>query len=227
MPSKLPLAAGLASLLLLAVIGCRGHQYARVIKPGEKQMIGSHKAGQETFRPLVEEAVAKILAAQEPISAVPVSTEGELLPPPRRSVCFVGIENKSGEEIGDFKDQLYQSIDTKLLESPTFVPISKRYVDAGLTSLRLRPSDLFIPSNMQNFVALMEQQGQPFDHMIFATLTSGTTRENKDYQRDYDLTIEMVNIRTGAQSKAQASISKGYHHSWTSRAAAKWWPWGE
>ena len=37
--------------------GCRGTQYARVIKPGEKEMIGSHQAGQETFRPLIDEAV--------------------------------------------------------------------------------------------------------------------------------------------------------------------------
>ena len=42
--------------------GCRGTQFARVIKPGEKEMIGSHQAGQETFRPLVDEAVTKLVA---------------------------------------------------------------------------------------------------------------------------------------------------------------------
>src|SRR5262249_2574188 len=42
--------------------GCRGTQYARVIKPGEKEMVGSHQAGQETFRPLVDEAVTKLVA---------------------------------------------------------------------------------------------------------------------------------------------------------------------
>ena len=35
------------ALALLAIVGCRGYQYARVIKPGERQMVGSHAAGQE------------------------------------------------------------------------------------------------------------------------------------------------------------------------------------
>jgi hypothetical protein len=63
----------------------------------------------------------------------------------------------------------------------------------------------------------MEQQGQNFDFLLYATLTSGTTRENKDYQRDYLLTLEMVNIHTGEASKQSATLSKGYHHSRTSR----------
>jgi len=68
------------------------------------------------------------------------------------------------------------------------------------------------------FVGLMNQQGQPFEYLLFAKLTSGTTRENKDYQRDYELTLELVDIRTGEQDKQTAAISKGYHHSRTSRA---------
>ncbi len=51
-----------SSLLLglcCVLAGCRGNQYARVIKPGDKEMIGSHTAGQETFGPLVDEAVGK------------------------------------------------------------------------------------------------------------------------------------------------------------------------
>ena len=42
--------------------GCRATQFARVIQPGEDTMIGSHQAGQETFCPLVNEAVSKLLA---------------------------------------------------------------------------------------------------------------------------------------------------------------------
>lgn len=211
--------------LLLAGLGCRGMQYARVIQPGEKEMVGSHVAGQETFGPLIDEAVVKLLARHEPDPDRMVTPDGEMVPPQRMNVCFVGVENRTAEEIGDFKEQIYELIDSKLLESNTFAPISRRYVDAGLRTTRCRPDELFIPENMRNFAGVMEQQGQPFDYLLFAKITSGTTQENRDYQRDYVLTLELVDIRSGQQDKQSASLSKGYHHSRMSRAAAKMWPW--
>jgi Peptidoglycan-synthase activator LpoB len=210
------------SLCTLAVFatGCKSNQYARVIRPGDKEMVGSHGAGQETFRPLTEEAVAKLLARNcaVPSQIQPVSAGLEQLPPPKATICFVGVENKTAEEIGDFKELLFESIEAKISESGTFTPISRRYVEAGLQQLRIRPDQLFIPGAQQQFAGLMQSQGQPFEYLLFAKLTSGTTRQNKDYQRDYLLTLELVDIRNGAQDKQSAEISKGYHHSWTSRA---------
>lgn len=214
--------AGAAGLL---GIGCRGMQHARVIQPGEREMIGSHGAGQETFDPLIDEAVAKLLARHEPQSVVHSLPDAEMLPPPQARVCFVGVENRTAEEIGDFKEQIYERIDERLLSSASFIPISRRYVDAGLRTTRIRPDELFVPDQMRQFTAIMEQQGQPFDYLLFAKITSGTTRENKDYQRDYVLTLELVDVRNGTQDKQSAELSKGYHHSWLSRAHAKHWPW--
>ena len=59
----------------------------------------------------------------------------------------------------------------------------------------------------------MEQQGQPFDALLYATVTTGTTRENKDSQRDYMLTLEMIDVQTGQYDKQVATLSKGYYHS--------------
>ena len=212
----------------LGLVGCRsGKQYAQVLKPGDKQMVGSHQAGQETFRPLVDEAVGKLLARHEGPSHAQVSAGQEDLPPPKMKVCFVGVENKSAEEIGDFKEQIFESIDGKLLQCATCAPISRRYVEAGLRESRMRPDELFIPDNMRNFVAIMQRQGQPFDYLLFAKITSGTTGQNKDYQRDYMLTLELVDVRTGDQDKESAEVSKGYHHSWASRAMSQVWPFGK
>jgi hypothetical protein len=210
---------------MIALAGCKGSQFARVIQPGQQQMIGSHQAGQETFRPLVDEAVTKLVARCQAPTHQQVSTQGELLPPPKVRLCFVGVENHTAEEIGDFKDQIYEIIDQRLNECGTCTPISRRFVDAGLRETRMRPDQLFIPTNMHAFANVMQQQGQPFDTLLFARLTSGTTRENKDYQRDYLLTLEMVDIRTGTQLKEVATLSKGYHHSWMSRALATPWGW--
>ncbi len=211
--------------IVLFYSGCRGTQYARVIQPGEREMVGSHHAGQETYETLIDEAVCKLLARHGHVPQVPITGEVELLPAPQMRVCYVGVENQTAEEIGDFKEQIYEQIDARLLESETFVPISRRYVDAGLRTTRVRPDELFVPEHMRTFAQVMEQQGQPFDYLLFAKLTSGTTRQNHDYQRDYVLTLELVDIRSGEQDKQSAMLSKAYHHSWISRAKSKWSPW--
>lgn len=208
------LTCGLGTLTGLPVaalaLGCRGHQYGHVLDDSQADMVGSHTAGAETFNPLVDEAVARLLARQESQFHHASYPEGPL--PPKR-ICFVGVENRSAEDLGDFKEQLYEQIDNQILAAPMFDPVSRRYVEAALFQLRLRPDALFLPENMRLFAATLEQQGQPFDYLLFARLTSGTTENNHDYQRDYLLTLDLVDIHTGQYDKDSAKIRKGYHHS--------------
>ncbi|MFM8253043.1 MAG: penicillin-binding protein activator LpoB [Planctomycetota bacterium] len=222
-------ALGLLSFACLSatsgpLVGCSSNkQFARVIKPGEKEMVGSHQAGQETFRPLIDEAIGKLLARHQGEFEVQATaaTDGEPLPGPRHAVCFVGVTNKSAEEIGDFKEQLFHCIDARLQESPEFVSLNRQYVEAGLTELRMRPESLFLPDRRRQFIEVMERQGQPIEFLMFATITSGTTRENNEYQRDYQLVIDLVNVHTGQSDKQVAMISKAYHKSRVSRWADK------
>jgi len=191
----------------LGLAGCRGQQTAQVMKPGQADMVGSHTAGAETFKPLVQEATARLLAKHSQ-GIQPASFNQGPLP---MKICFVGVENASSEEIGDFKEQIYEAIDSKIVSSGVYQTVSKRFVDAGLAQTRLRPDILFVPQNMRMFSMYMEQTGQPFDYMLFAKITSGTTVSNKDYQRDYVLTLELVNIKTGASDKESAELKKGYN----------------
>ena len=80
-----------------------------------------------------------------------------------------------------------------------------------------RSDQLLIPEHMRGFAAHMDQQGQPIDYLLYATITSGTTQQNRDYQRDYVLTLELVEVGTGSYDKQSAELSKGYHHSRLSR----------
>ena len=205
---------GLALGGTLAFQGCKSSQFAKILHPGESQMVGSHQAGQETFKPLVAEAVSSLLARHatpcNPVTQVSTQAHDPALAAPLR-ICFVAVENKSAEEIGDFKDQIYQVIDTQIVESRGFQPVNKRFVDAGLEQTRLRPDQLFVPQNMRAFTMAMEQLGQPFDFLLYATLTSGTTRQNQNYQRDYLLTMEIVEVRSGQYDKQSATISKSYY----------------
>ena len=194
------------------ISGCRGHQQAHVLTEDQSDMVGSHAAGAETFGPLIDQAVAQLLGRHGSYFQ-PAGYQAGQLPPVATSICFVGVENKSVEELGDFKDQIYQQIDTQIVQAGAFRAISKRFVDAGLRESRLRPDSLFVPSNMAFFAETMEQMGQPFDYLLYATITSGTTENNHSYQRDYVLTLELVNVQTGDYDKQSAKIRKGYHRS--------------
>ncbi|MBN1908655.1 MAG: penicillin-binding protein activator LpoB [Pirellulales bacterium] len=201
---------GLIGVGLLLSGGCRGRQTAQVMNPNEASMVGSHTAGSETYLPLVDTAMFNLLSRHSQGVAPAAFQQGAVAP---MRICFVGVENRSAEELGDFKDQLYQRIDTQIIQSQVYEPISRRYVEAGLRETRLRPEELFIPQNRQAFIDIMQRQGQPFDYLLYATVTSGTTRDNKDYQRDYLMTLEMVNIRTGQVDKESATLRKGYNRS--------------
>lgn len=203
---------GIASSGLLT--GCRsGKQVAHVLKPEDQDLVGSHAAGAETWKPLVDTAVCQLLERQageiRTASGVQgVSTEFE-----KKRICFAGVENKSSEEIGDFKEQIYDHIDTMIGQADSFDIVNRRYVEAGLRECGLRPDDLFLPKNQRKFTEAMERVNQPMDYLLFAKITSGTTKSNKDTQRDYELVLELVDLHGGPGDKETASLRKGYHKS--------------
>ena len=196
---------------LAAASGCRGKQYAHVLNAEDKDMTGSHTAGAETWKPLIEESVGKLLARQcSEIHNVSLNGDGGT---PKKRVCFMGVENKSAEELADSREQIYDLIDTLISESEQFQLVSKRFVDAGLKECSLKPDELFIPANQRMFAAAMEQMGKPINFLLFAKITSLSTKSNGDSQRDYQLVLELVNTEDGEYDKESATIRKGYHKS--------------
>ena len=201
----------LATPGVLSLAGCRSTQRAHVLSTDEKDMVGSHTAGAETWEPLIEQTVGQVLGRQHEIVQ---TSAGDHMALPAKRICFVGVENKSAEELGDFKEQIYQKIDSCITSSGSFDVIHRKFVEAGLRQCGLRPDDLFLPSNRRSFSAAMEQLEQPFDYLMYATVTSGTTKSNdKDYQRDYLLTVELIHMETGRSEKESAELRKGYHKS--------------
>jgi hypothetical protein len=226
---RLYLAALVAGELLIVGTGCAGHRYAHIMKDDAIDMVGSHDAGAAVWNPLVDESVAKILSRVPPAvqqvgfeSQMPIDPATGAPVPGVSTVCFVGVENKSAEELIDFKDQLFERIDSQINGAPQFCSVSRRMVDAALIETRMRPDSLFLPENRAIFAAALGRQGTPVDMLMYATITSGTTDRNSSSQRDYLLTLEMVNIHTGEYVKESAKIRKGYH----STRAGKWWNFG-
>lgn len=216
----------------LALLGCAHHQYGHILASDDKDLVGSHAAGAATWNPLVDEAVAKLLSrCPPPVRPVTFestadgfdpATVGSALSTGPSSVCFIGIENKSAEELGDFKDQLYERIDSQINSQEAFRGLSRRMVDAALLETRLRPDALFLPHHRELFAAALGRRGTPVDYLLFATVTTGTTDRNKSSQRDYELTLEMVNLHSGDFMKESAKIRKGY----SKTRAGKWWNFG-
>ena len=215
MNSSTTIIAFLATITIFT--GCRGFQYGHLVRPDKQDLVGSHAAGSEVYKPLVEESVAKLLGACEAQPVGRLSPEG--FPQPAQ-VCFVGVENCSAEELADFHEHLYELIDARISQSPNFAPLTRRAVSAALEETRLRPESLLVPDNMQLFTSVLGRGGQPVDYLLFAKLTSGTTERNASSQRDYLLTLEMVDTRTSTSHKQQAEIRKGYHKSPMGRFAS-------
>lgn len=208
----------IASFFLMVTVliaGCRSRQTARVMTPEEADVVGSHQAGAETFGPLVDQAVMDLLV-KNGYQIQPAGMNN--VPPQRLRVCFVDFENASIEEMGDFKLQIYDRIDGCINRSQSYEMIDRRWVEAGLRELRIAPDQLFLPQYQQQFVNLMASQGRPIDCLLYASLTSGTTNNNQsNYQRDYLLTLRLINIQTGTSVNQQATLRKVYNQSVASK----------
>ena len=224
---------GITMLGSLLMIGCAGRQYGHLLASDDKNLVGSHAAGSATWNPLVDESVAKLLGrcppAIQPVvfeaqgnPSLDNQTIGSALAGGPSTICFIGVENAGAEEMVDFKEQLYERIDGQINSAETFRGVSRRMVDAALLETRLRPDSLLLPHNQQTFAAALGRQGIPVDYLLFAKITTGTTDRNKSSQRDYMLTLEMVNVRTGDFLKESATIRKGY----SKTRAGKWWNYG-
>ncbi|WP_010586079.1 hypothetical protein [Schlesneria paludicola] len=199
-----------SALLMTFGVGCKGHQYAHVLKGTDENMVGSHTAGAETWEPLIQTSVSQLLGRE--MNTVQLTSHDGV--PCKKRVCFLHVDNRSAEEIGDFGDQIYQKVNTIINDSEAFELVSARLVRSGLQEAGLRPDDLYKPAARRKFAAIMEQEQEPIDYALYATITSGTTKSNnKDYQRDYLLTLELVNLATGKTETESAEIRKGYHKS--------------
>jgi hypothetical protein len=182
--------------------------------PGELNKVGSNRAGAEVYNPMVRDAAGKLLAkaAMEPIQQVSYNTDPQSHAA-KRKVCFISLENASMEELGDFKEHIKTAILEEISSSNQFEIVSDRAVTAGLRALSLRPDDLFMQENMRMFTSAMGRGGTPVDYLLFAKITSGTTKDNRDMQRDYKLTLELINTQTFVPVTVSTPMRKEYNNS--------------
>jgi hypothetical protein len=193
----------MARIVTIAVVaacmfGCRSGTSARLMDKTEDDLVGAKAAGTETYSRLIDESMTKLLNRQN-------AEAGKT-----SKVAFIDLENKSAEELGDFREQLIQTIETLGENTNKYRMISRRFVQTALTEARLQPNQVMIPKNMRQLAQVLEQQNQPVDFLLYAVLTSGTTTGVGSMQRDYLLSLELINVRTGDFDKESARVRKEY-----------------
>ena len=201
---------------VLSFAGCET-QKGKLVDSSTPDRVGSHKAGSEVYDPAARAAVEGLLAqvAGEPIRPEEVGAvvgqivEGDWT----RKVCFVGVENAGGEELGDIRESLAETIRTMISQSDQFEVIDSRMVAAGLRETGLRVDDLLLPDKRSRFAAALGEMAAPFDYLLFAKVTTATTRDNVDSQVKYTLTLDLTNIHTGSSTRHTVELKKHYNKS--------------
>ncbi|HLU38377.1 MAG TPA: penicillin-binding protein activator LpoB [Planctomycetota bacterium] len=192
--------AFLATLSLLVLCTACGGPTGRVKSDDESDLTGSTRAGAETFNRLIQESVDNLL--QKPSAQRPAED--------RLKIAFLGVENNGIEELLDWRDTLRQRIDEAVNRSGRYRNISDRFVKAALNETGLRPDDLYLPEKRRRFVQVLEANGNPVDFLLYASMNTGTTTAGRETQRDYLLTLELVDVENGESEKVNADVRKEY-----------------
>ena len=172
----------------------------RIMGNSEEDVVGSRRAGAATYDRLVEGAVQKLLSLHQ----------ASLNRTRKMRIAFLGVESRGVEELGDWRDHLYELIDTSVNRSNVYRTISDRFVKAALKEARVTREQLFLPKYRRLFLQALEARNMPVDCLLFAKITTGSTRGEGVHQRNYMLTLEMVDVKTGWNDKVSQRIRKEY-----------------
>ncbi len=184
-------------LLLVLSAGCA--QTGRIISADEPTLVGSRSAGADVYNRLIDETLRKLLEQSK--------GSGQS----RKTICFVDLENKGAEELGENKAAIYEQIDTIIVESGVYANVSRRYVEAALRQTGLRPDEIFLGQGRQQFMLVLGGQGVTPDYLLWGTLTNLSTDGVNLREREYMLTMELVNAHTGlTEAKKSSKMRKEY-----------------
>ncbi|MBI4879556.1 MAG: hypothetical protein HY812_07850 [Planctomycetes bacterium] len=130
----------------------------------------------------------------------------------KMNVAFVGVENRSAEEIRDIREALYEVIDTILVNDQTYVPVNRRFVEEAMRATGQRPESLFLQSGREEFMAAVSREGVAPDYLLFAVVTTMTSTGVDEDQRNYQLTLELVDANSGVTvAKETDRVRKGFN----------------
>ena len=195
--------AGLALAALgLGGTGCAGPS-ARMKGEDEGTLVDVKKGGTETYKKLIHDTVVALL--EEHRAMLQGAAEKPL-------IAFVGVENKSSEELGEFRTAMNNEITTALVNSRYYTMISMRAVDAAKRESNIRNiDDLATRTNREAFMSVLNRDGAPPQFLLAGSVTTMTSRGSGEKERVYQLTLEMWDSSSGViQSQKTEEVRKAY-----------------
>jgi len=200
--SKAAVAALALAALGLGGSGCTGPT-ARMKGEDEGTLVDVRRGGAETYKKLIRDTVVALLdehrlllqgAAEKPL------------------VAFVGVENRSSEELGEFRSAMNNEITTALVNSRYYSMLSMRAVDAAKREANIRSiDDLATARGREAFISVLNRDGQPARYLLAGEVTTMTSRGSGEKERIYQLTLQMWDSSSGViQSQKTEEVRKAY-----------------
>jgi hypothetical protein len=192
----------LALLASVAAAGCAGPS-ARIKDSDEGDLVDTRKGGTETYKALVNKATTQLL--EEHRLVLGGSAEKPM-------VAFVGIENRSSEELGEFRKAMTNEIETAMVASRLYAMLSGRAIEAAKREANVRDAaDLTVARPRQAFLAVLNKDGAPPQYFLFGEVTSMSSSGNSARERTYQLTLQMMDASTGViQTQKMVELRKEY-----------------
>lgn len=187
---------GLAALVLCAC----GSPQGKIMTEDQGDLVGAKSAGSATFSRLIAGATNKLLEDH----SASTSGLGQL------KVACLDVQNRGIEELSDWREQIYELIATSINQSDRYRTISREFVNAVLRETRLRPDELYIPAKRRLFLQTLETENNPVQVVIIPRLTTGTTDAGSTRQRDYLLTLELIDVVSGENRRVAEKLRKEY-----------------
>lgn len=190
----------LAAAFLAA--GCTGPS-ARVKSGDEGDLVDVRKGGTETYKELIRKGVSELLAEHR----LTLGNSAEKV-----MIAFVGVENRSSEELGEFRASMNNEITTALVNSRLYSMLSMRAVDAAKRESNIRSvDDLTVARPREAFLGVLNKDGQAPQYLLFGEVTSMTSSGNNSRERTYQLTLQLMDSSNGViQTQKMVEMRKEY-----------------
>jgi hypothetical protein len=196
-------AAPLLAAAALLAAGCTGPS-ARVKSDDEGTLVDATRGGTETYKELIRKGVTDMLQEHRLLLS---ATAAE-----KPMVAFVGVENRSSEELGEFRSAMNNEITTALVNSRLYTMLSMRAVDAAKREANVRDvADLTTARNRESFLSVLNRDGQPPQYLLFGEVTTMSSRGAGERERTYQLTLQMMDSSNGViQTQKLVEVRKAY-----------------
>ncbi len=206
----------LSTLVASSCSGCR-LQEGKIVASDTPNRVGSHKAGSEVYEPVAEAAFAGLIAElNQTTSGIEDGASFDVKDKKNKEcvkVCFAGVENSGGEDMGDLRENLNETIRSLISQSDRFEIVDERMMAALLRKSGMRLDDLLVNDNLTVFLENAGKETEWIDYILFAKVTTATTRDNRDSEVHYSLNMDLVDVHTGESIRHSEQMKKHYNRS--------------